>query len=187
MREVIFATGNKEKYQTAKHACDVNDIKLVQKNLDIAEIQDENPEKVAKDKASKAFLITGKPVVVTDDSWNFIGLNGFPGVYMHSINEWFTSEDFLRLILPLKNRSVILTQYLVYVDGKNQKIFKVQTKGKLLKEIRGKSEHPSHTVITLEGDNGLSIAEAYDKAVDKSSRMPGQIWHEFATWFNKQK
>jgi non-canonical purine NTP pyrophosphatase (RdgB/HAM1 family) len=185
MKEVVFSTGNDEKFLTAKHVCDHYSIQLTQRNVDVAEIQEENPEKVALDKASKAYTLVKQPVVITDDSWAFSGLKGFPGVYMHSINEWFAPEDFLRLILPLTDRKVVLTQYLVYDDGRAQKIFTRQTTGELLKEIRGNSKHSSHTVIALSGDNGMSIAEAYDQAKDKSTRKSAQIWHEFAEWFRE--
>jgi inosine/xanthosine triphosphate pyrophosphatase family protein len=186
MKELIFSTGNDEKFLTAKHTCDNYGIKLTQKSADIVEIQEESPEKVAVDKAAKAFALLKRPVVITDDSWSFSGLKGFPGVYMHSINEWFTPDDFLRLVLPLADRKAILTQYLVYDDGQEQKVFSKQTEGELLKEIRGTSKHPSHTVITLTGDNGLSIAEAYDQATDKSTRKSAQIWQDFADWFSKR-
>lgn len=183
MKQVIFSTGNAHKFLTAKHTCERYQIELTQKNVDITEIQEEDPLKVATDKAAKAFAIVGQPVVISDDSWAFSGLKGFPGVYMHSINAWFTAEDFLRLVLPLEDRSVTLTQYVVYADGHQQKIFTRNTHGQLLKEIRGRSPHPSHTIVTLDGDNGLSIAEAYDGGADKSSRQPALIWHEFAAWF----
>lgn len=185
MKGVIFSTGNAEKFITAKHVCDHYHIRLTQKNSDIVEIQEENSENIALDKASKAFALVNKPVVITDDSWAFSGLKGFPGAYMHSINEWFSPKDFLRLVLPLVDRKVVLTQYLVYQDRYDQKVFMWQTEGQLLKEIRGISEHPSHTIITLSGDNGLSIAEAFDQATDKSTRQSAKIWQDFAMWFKK--
>lgn len=183
MKRLLFSTGNAEKFLTAKHVCDYAGISLEQVAIEVTEIREENPENVALDKATKAFNEISKPLVITDDSWAFAGLKGFPGVYMHSINEWFTPEDFLRLTLPLENREVILTQYLVYVDSTQQKVFKRQTKGTLLKEIRGTSAHPSHTIITIDGDDGLSIAEAYDRAIDKSTRRSAQIWHDFVDWY----
>lgn len=183
--KLIFSTGNDEKFLTAKHVCDLFEIDLEQKDIDIAEIQEEDPEKVALDKALKAFELVRQPVVVTDDSWAFSGLRGFPGVYMHSINEWFAPEDFLRLIGPLEDRKVTLTQYLVFTDGKKQKIFTKKTNGTLLTEIRGKSKHPSHTIISLDGDGGQSIAEAYERASDKSTRRSAQIWHKFAEWYSR--
>lgn len=183
MKSLIFSTGNTEKFRTAHDACAIKNIDLQQVDIEITEIQEEDPEKVAIDKAQKAFAAIKKPLVITDDSWAFSGLNGFPGVYMHSMNHWFTPEDFLRLTKPLKDRGVILTQYLVFVDGPDMKVFSHQTQGILLNEVKGTSDHPSHTVISLEGDNGLSIAEAYDVAIDKSSRRSGQVWHDFTAWY----
>ena len=183
MNKLLFSTGNAEKFLTAKHVCDSVGITIEQIDIDITEIQDENPERVALDKAAKAFSVIAKPLVITDDSWAFEGLKGFPGVYMHSINEWFTPDDFLRLTLPLENREITLTRYLVYVDGSQRKVFKQQTKGILLKEVRGNSAESSHTIIALDGDNGLSVAEVYDRVTDKSSRRSAQIWHDFASWY----
>jgi inosine/xanthosine triphosphate pyrophosphatase family protein len=183
MKSLIFATGNAEKFLTAKHACDLSGLALEQRDVEVSEIQSEDPEKVALDKARKAFDIVRQPVVITDDSWAFSGLRGFPGVYMHSINEWFRSEDFLRLVLPLEDRGVTLTQYLVYIDGSGPKVFTRQTVGTLLKETRGTSKHPSHTVITLSGDDGLSIAEAFERTSDKSTRRSALVWHDFVAWY----
>ena len=184
MKRLIFSTGNAEKFLTAKHVCDLLGIDLEQRDIDVTEIQEEDPEKVAIDKAQKAFNEMGQPLVITDDSWSFAGLKGFPGVYMHSINQWFTPQDFIRLTLPLENREIVLTQYLVYMDSSQRKVFKRQTKGELLKEVRGTSKHPSLTVMTLLGDNGLSIAEVYDQASDKSTRRQAQIWHDFVKWYS---
>lgn len=183
MKQLVFLTGNAEKLSTAKTVCEKYGINIVQKKADTTEIQEEDPEKVALDKAAKAFSIVKQPVVITDDSWSFSGLNGFPGVYMHSINEWFTPEDFLRLTLSLADREVVFTQYLVYTDGVEQKTFTSQSKGSLLKEIRGKSKHTSHTVIAMEGDGGLSIAEAI-QASDRSARQSSRVWHDFAKWYS---
>ncbi len=185
MKRLIFSTGNALKFQTASDVCKKYDIALAQKDIDVVEIQDEDPRRVALDKAAKAFAVTGKPVVITDDSWSLEGLNGFPGVYMHSINEWFTPEDFLRLVLPLKNRKVTMTQYLVYTDGYNQKVFTQQSEGELLKEVRGQSKLSSYTVIAMTGDNGLSIAEAIAQAHDKSTRQTAQVWYDFVEWYSK--
>lgn len=183
MRQLLFSTSNNEKFLTAKHACDNAGIDLQRIEIDVVEIQEENPELVAIDKAKKAFKVVGEPIVITDDSWSFDGLKGFPGVYMHSMNEWLTPEDYLRLVLPLENREATLTQNLVYIDSTQHKVFRHQTKGQLLKEIRGQSKHSSHTIISLEGDNGLSIAEAYDNAMDKSTRQSAQVWYDFTEWY----
>lgn len=183
MQNIVFATGNHQKFATARDACRAFDIEVIQNDVDTLEIQSEDPEAVAIDKAIKSYQAVNQPIVITDDSWSFDGLNGFPGVYMHSMNHWFAPEDFLRLTNGLRNRTVTMTQYLVYHDGQNIKTFKQQAPGKLLGQIKGKSPFSSHTIIALDSDKGLSIAEAYDRAVDKSSRSTAKIWHDFAEWF----
>jgi len=183
VKKVLFCTTNSDKFATAKSVLDKADIPLEQIKKEVPEIQSEDPKEVAVDKARKVYELIKEPVVVTDDSWSFEGLNGFPGVYMHSMNQWFKPEDFLRLVLPLENRNVTLTQYLVYVDNKQTKVFLGQTKGTLLKEVKGVSDHPSHSVITLEGDDGISIAEAYTGKIDKSKRGSAKVWHEFVEWY----
>jgi len=186
MKKIIFVTGNLDKLQTAKDVAGKYGVDILQKDISIAEIQDENPRNIAQDKSNKAYEAVKLPVLVSDDTWCIPGLNGFPGPYMHSVNEWFTPDDFLRLTLPLENRVVTLTQYLVYTDGRNQKVFKHESNGKLLKEVRGSSEYPSHTIIALDSDNGLSIAEAHQTLKDRSLRDSSIVWHEFIDWFTQQ-
>jgi inosine/xanthosine triphosphate pyrophosphatase family protein len=185
MKQLLFSTGNILKFGIARHVCERYDIGLNQSEQDITEIQSEDPRAVALDKAYKAFEILQQPVVTTDDSWTFSGLRGFPGVYMHSVNKWFTPEDFLRLTLPLEDRSATLTQLLVYTDGHARKVFTRQSEGIILKEIRGHSPHPSHTIVSMVGDKGRSIAEAYDHTADTSDRKAAQVWHDFAQWYQK--
>lgn len=185
MKEVIFSTGNATKFVTASQACAKCGVRLVQQNLEIDEIQGEDAEKIAIDKATKAYALIKKPVVVSDNSWAFLGLKGFPGPYMSSINHWFTPEDFLHLTLPLTDRAVTLTQYIIYQNKDVRKVFTAQCKGKLLKEIRGISVHPNHTIITMSGDDGLSIAEVYNSSGDNSSRSIAELWKEFARWYIK--
>jgi XTP/dITP diphosphohydrolase len=184
MKTIIFSTGNDGKYTDSLLVCKLYEIDVIQRNIDVVEIQSEDPEKVAIDKAAKAYEILRKPLVVSDDSWAIPGLKGFPGVYMHSINEWFTPDDFLRLTQSLDDRRAILTQHLVYIDGVTTKLFKANLEGKLLTEIRGKSKHPSHTVIAMNGDNGLSIAEVHENELNRTNRDPALIWHNFAKWYS---
>ena len=183
MKKLLFNTGNRTKLLNAQQVCAHYGVKVVQENIEVNEIQSEDPRQVAINKAKSVYSLLKKPVVVSDDSWSFMGLDGFPGVYMHSVNTWLKPGDFLRLTLPLKDRRVILTQFLVYIDEHGEKIFADNTEGKLLNEIRGNSPHPSHTIISMPGDNGLSIAEAYEQGIDRSERKTAKIWHDFAKWY----
>ena len=183
MKQVIFATGNADKFATALAVCARHGIVVEQRNVNVLEIQSEDSKVIALDKATKAYELLHQPVVISDDSWAYLGLRGFPGAYMHSINEWFTPEDFLRLTSTLADRRVVLTRYVVYQDRDVQMVFTDQVEGELLREIRGNTMYANHTITTLAGDNGLSIAEVHDRNVDTATRRSVAIWQDFATWF----
>ncbi len=187
MEKIYFATGNLEKIQIAKTICQSTDIIIEPVSLDVDEIQGENPEIIVADKASRAFMLFGKPLVVSDDSWNIPALNGFPGPYMNFIHSWFTPKDFLRLMDGIENRTVILHQYLAYTDGKNTKIFNNNIPGVIINEVRGENKKsPNMSVIALDADKGKTIAEVFEQdeeAVVSRYESTRDVWHEFVDWY----
>lgn len=185
MQSIIFSTGNSEKFDIARKACKSAGIDLLQSVLDIPEIQGEDPELIIRDKAQKAFDLLSKPVVVSDDSWNIPGLNGFPGAYMKSIDHWFTTEDFLNLTRPLKDRRIILIQMLAYQDGTQQHVFRKEYVGTIVTEARGNYGKPVQKVISMPGDNSLTVAEVYDRKEIEAERPVSASWHQFIQWYQE--
>lgn len=183
MNKLIFCSGNSEKFSNALLVCEQYGIELEQASLEIDEIQSEDGDKIIIDKLNKAYELMQEPVIVSDDTWEIPALNGFPGPYMKSINHWFTAQDLLNLTFNLDDRSVFLIQRLGYKDGNTSKIFTNKTKGTLLKEIKGEYGVASHKLISMDGDNGLTIAEIYDKGLDKAEREIGGNWHELIVWY----
>lgn len=182
MGTIIFATGNTEKFDIAKAVCEPLGMPLEQRALHIDEIQGEESEAIIRDKAHKAFAIAGRPVIVSDDSWNIPGLRGFPGPYMKSIDHWFTPDDFLHLTRPLADRRIILVQLLAYQDAHRCHIVRKEHHGELLTEARGSYGKPLQKVVTMPGDKGLSIAEAYDRGTVRAERDVAAGWRELALW-----
>jgi hypothetical protein len=103
---------------------------------------------------------------------------------MKSINTWFSPEDYLRLTLPLKDRSIYLVQWIGYTDGTIVRTFEFKTKGTLLKEIKGNYGSANHKLVSMDGDSGKSIAEIYDQGLNREDRAVSRNWHEFAKWFS---
>jgi XTP/dITP diphosphohydrolase len=182
MKDLIFCTGNAEKFANAQLVCQQHSIALSQQQIDIDEIQSEDGEVIVRDKLQKAYQQVSQPLVVTDDTWLIPGLRGFPGPYMKSINHWFTPDDLLRLTLPLEDRNIFLVQWLGYTDGEITKVFTSRVPATLLKEVRGVYGSASHKLISLKSDNGLSIAEIYDKGLDRADRDAAVVWHNFLEW-----
>lgn len=187
MKPILFATGNSEKIAMAKNICDREKILIEPIKLEIDEIQGEDPEMIVRDKVIKAYEITKRPTIVSDDSWCIPALNGFPGAYMKSINEWFEPEDFLRLMHGIEDRRVVCQQYLAYMDGDLIKIFKNEIPGKFILEARGvNKKSPNMSVIVLDADNGKTIAEVFEQGEDvvaERYRNTRDVWHEFIEWY----
>jgi inosine/xanthosine triphosphate pyrophosphatase family protein len=186
VNSVIFSTGNWHKAAHATEVCIGYDIDLIQKELEIDEIQSEDGEKIVIDKANKAFEILNQPVVVSDDSWSITGLNGFPGAYMKSMNHWLSVDDFLRLTENLENRQIFMIGYLAYKDKDITKVFRQKREAHLMKEAKGKG-HSSGSIISMKGDNGLSINEVYTSDISHKDREVAKVWHEFADWYRNYK
>lgn len=185
MRQLLFVTSNKNKFRSAKLVFANAGIDLVQAAHEIEEIQGEDVEKIAHDKAQKAFDIVKKPMIINDDAWEIPGLRGFPGPYMKSINQWFTAEDFLRLTKDLEDRRIILRQFVVYQDDCQQKVFTKTTIGTLRKDISPYEDAPSARIKSVTTD-GRSLAEV--RATSPEQLIEAHtIWHDVVKWLTTQQ
>lgn len=184
MKRLCYATGNATKLLQAQKTCEPLGIELFQATVQIDEIQAASGESVALDKAAKTFAELKTPVVVSDDSWMIPGLNGFPGPYMKYMNEWLSSEDWLRLTNSLEDRRITLRQVVVYQDASQQKLFYVDIAGVLLDEIRGRADQTHDNITSFDGGQ-TSLGEHIEDKVSITADMPN-VWHEFAEWFNAQ-
>ncbi|MCA9318510.1 hypothetical protein KDA06_02615 [Candidatus Saccharibacteria bacterium] len=182
--QIVFVTSNLAKYNQAKLDCSQFGIKIVQDaSHDFTEIQSESGEEIARHKATAAFELLQKPLVISDDSWNIPGLGGFPGAYMKSINHWFTPEDWLRLTASLTDRRIILRQVVVYQDTAGQQVFIRELPGVLMKEIRGKSPYPHSTITSLDG--GKTTTAMWHERGESAAQGLASPWHDFAAWYTK--
>jgi inosine/xanthosine triphosphate pyrophosphatase family protein len=180
--QLIFVTGNREKFEIAEAVSRQYDLNLIQKSVPIDEIQGEESEPIVRHKARTAFNLIGEPLVVSDDFWRIPGLHGFPGPYMKSVAQWFSSEDFLRLTSHLTDRRIILDQSLCYDDGQVQRVFTMSHTGTLLTEARGTYGVSLQKVLSMPGDNGLSVAEAYDQGAEREDREVSVAWRQLFAW-----
>lgn len=184
MTELLYVTGNLNKIRQAAAICEPVGILLKPTTLDIVEIQAEDGEPIARDKAAKAFAALQQPLVVSDDTWIIPGLNGFPGPYASSVNKWFSVDDWVRLTKGLQDRRIILRQFVVYQDASQQKLFVVDIEGVILEEPRGESMYPHTTLTSLDGGKH-SNAEL--NAENKSSTAHlHNVWNDFADWFTAE-
>lgn len=98
-------------------------VTLIQEKVDIDEIQSSDGVRIATQKALDAYRIVQKPLFITDTFWSIPALNGFPGAYMKEVESWLTTDDFLRLLHGVSDRSIIAYDHIVYIENTATKIF----------------------------------------------------------------
>lgn len=184
MKQVVFVTSNEFKFKHAQHMTEPAGITLVHKHMDLQEIQSESGEEITRYKAGQAYDKLQHPVVVNDDTWLIPGLNGFPGPYMKSMNEWLTAQDWLNLTRPLKDRRIILQQHIVYQDAHGQHYFLQEIEGILLDEIRSSHKH-AHLAITSFDNGAHSGAELVDANLPAVNPSTPTAWHKFSDWLTR--
>jgi XTP/dITP diphosphohydrolase len=183
MKQFIFVTSNDHKVTIAKTVCDGAGIEFERKDVDFLEIQSDNAKEIALHKARQAYAEFNEPVAVTDDSWMFPGLNGFPGPYMKYMNQWLTPQDFLNLTKDLDDRRVFMRQAVAYKDGDTEKVFEADIEAVLLKEIRGQSKISHFNVISFDGGKH-SMAEGEDTRINAIAQIDN-AWHQLCDWLKQ--
>ena len=104
-------------------------------NFDLDEIQSLNPKLIAEHKVKQAYELVGQPVFVEDTCLFIDELGNLPGPFI----KFFITELGLKKICNLvaKNRNATAVSTVGYFDGKNLKIFVVESKGKIAKIPKG--------------------------------------------------
>lgn len=148
---------------------------------DIDEIQSHNASKIAIAKAEAAYAQLKKPLVVNDHFWSINALNGFPGGYMKDVQAWFEAGDFINLMKNKSDKSVVMTEYVVYFDGKTLKQFNVQFPGRIIDEERGGGRVSFERVVVYDGTD-KTIAEHID-AGEHARDIHVSAWHMFGEWY----
>lgn len=165
-KHINLVTGNPRKIEEATATLSQYDIAVEIINIDIDEIQHRDPLKITEAKVRAAYEKVGKPVVA----------------------HWLTPEDFLALLRDKDDWQIILHDIVAYYDGHNLQTFIFDQPGKFVAPPRGKSGASVNKIITMDGSNGLTISEVFDRrdqglAVETDTL---QQWHQFAQWYIMQ-
>ena len=182
---LYYATGNSEKFADAKRFFEKRGIVIKQLNVEVDEIQNDNLEKIALNKALAVYEQVKKPLFVNDAGWLIPALNGFPGPYMKDINQWFRPQDFILLLSDKKDRRVILRDTIVYIDEFGSQVFTNDCLGLILSEPYGAEGRPSDNVISLTKSK-KSIAEEVKNGnflLDDEEKA----WSDFVKWLKLNK
>lgn len=161
---LVFVTGNKDKFADAQSTLSKYGISISQEKLDIDELQSLDGVKISQDKAKKAYQQLQTPLIVNDTVWMIPSLQNFPGPYMKFANDSFTPQDWLDLMSNKADddRKVVMREIVTYIDLEKMESFYRDVTGEFLFKIAGDDGVPSDKVISFTGDD-ITIAESRDQ------------------------
>jgi XTP/dITP diphosphohydrolase len=169
METLYFVTSNEGKIKEAEM---ILGMPIHAVKADLEEIQSLGLEKIARDKAERAFAIVGKPLFVDDVSLRVEAWNGFPGPFVKHFLEAVGNDGFLRLMKNEANRELTAMASIGFHNGKKILTFTGEVKGTLAAEPRGSGGWgwdpvfiPAHTKktyaeLTAEEKNAVSHRRA---------------------------
>lgn len=136
-KETVFVTGNINKLKEFE---EILGIQLLQKNLDLDEIQSLDSDEVVIKKAQAAYEKIIKPLVVEDSSLSLNVWKGLPGALI----VWFTNktigvEGLLKMLENESNREAQVKISIGYCDENGPKVFSAVTDGQITREQRGEN------------------------------------------------
>lgn len=187
IKQLIFATGNSRKIKECKLAMDKIGVEVISIKLNIHEIQHLDAVKVTEHKAMDAYKLLNKPVAVNDTYWSISSLKGFPGAYMKDIDQWFSEDDWLRLMNGT-DRKIICHDNVAYIDHKAKlHLYSVTKQAIFVDEPRGKEEVNTPMERLVSFDNGKhTLAELHDNRKLAFENPDDYCWAGLAAYLDEQ-
>ncbi len=171
---VYFVTSNPMKLREMRsavehphlHACD----------FDLPELKHDSIEKIADDKARRAYAIVGRPVLCTDGGIFMDAYEGFPGPNSKQAATKLKPEGLLRLLAGVENRNGSRRNAAAFFDGFQMSVEVSEVPVRFSEEPRG--TFPSYPMdkilipVTAANPAGLTYAEMPPEERGRTSEVP---------------
>ena len=136
LSSVFFASSNENKFREARDVLSKFGINLQFLKSNLVEIQSDNLEEIAQHKASQAFSLCSKPVIIEDDGLFIKSLKGFPGPYSSFVFNTIGNKGILKLVLT--NRKASFLSVIAYCEKQDDvMLFDASVSGKISKRSYG--------------------------------------------------
>lgn len=185
--KIIFATGNKLKFEIASNILKEYGVELVQQKIETPEIQAETGKAIAEFSANFASQQLKVSVVKTDVSYHILALNGFPGPFVKFVNKWLSAQDILNLMNGKKDRRIEIVEFLTFATSEGETTtFETKSDCVLAEKITDDSKGTTF--------DKLIIREGYDvpqnllsqEQLDKMFYEQVKVWHDLGKYIKKQ-
>jgi XTP/dITP diphosphohydrolase len=137
LSSVYFASSNQNKFEEARSILSEFGISLKFFKCSLEEIQACTLEEIAQHKASQAYLLCSKPVIVEDAGLFIAPLKGFPGPYSSFVFDTIGNKGILKLLS--KQRNAVFQSVIAYCERKQDiMLFEASVQGRISKKLQGK-------------------------------------------------
>ncbi len=150
MTDITFITGNQGKVDALAHWLGFS---LKHHKLDLEELQDLDPVKVAEHKVKQAYEVLQTPVLIEDVAIWFTALGRLPGTYIKWFIEEIGNEGLCRLLKDFDDRSATASVIYGYYDGKTMRTFEGQATGVIAGAPRGNNGFGWDPIFIPDGSN----------------------------------
>lgn len=153
MVELVYVTGNKSKVAAAKVCMEPLGIKIIQKDLDIPEIQADTNEEVAMEASKLASSILKMDCVKNDGGLIIPALNGFPGPYTKYVEQTLGENGIISLMKGIKNREAYWIEAWGYTEyGKDPVVFIGKFEGTISEFVEGENGYGYDKIFIPKGE-----------------------------------
>ena len=182
--ELFFVSSNENKFQETERILSNFGMQINFFKTTLEEIQSNDLNDIAEQKAINAYGIVKKPIIIEDDGLFIDSLNGFPGPYSSYVYDTIGNKGIMDLLENYQVRDAKFVSIIAYCDNdRGVKLFESSIPGKISPIIE-KGGWGYDPIFIPDGES-KTYANVSDK--DKFSHRSAALT-KFSNWFlDKQK
>ncbi len=146
--KITFVTTNKGKVNELKKLLQ---IEVIQKDIDLPEIQSLDLKEIIEKKAFEAYKIIQTPVIVEDTSLVFHALGKLPGPLIKWFLKELETEGLCKMMNQYKDKTATAQNMLGLFDGKNISFFSGEIEGSIATDPIGQNGFGWDAIFIPEG------------------------------------
>ena len=177
--ELFFVSSNENKFQETERILSNFGMQINFFKTTLEEIQSNDLNDIAEQKAINAYEIVKKPVIIEDDGLFIDSLNGFPGPYSSYVYDTIGNKGIMNLLENCETRDAKFVSIIAYCDSDcDVKLFESSIPGKISSIIE-KGGWGYDPIFIPDGES-KTYANVSDK--DKLSHRAASL-KKFSSWY----
>lgn len=183
---IVFATGNKFKFEVISKTLQQYGIEFEHKNVEMFEPDSDSLTEIALSKAKQAFSKLKVPLIVEDTGFYSEAYPGFPGTNPKWVFEKIGYEGIFKL-LSGKSRKIFIHTVICFIDGSgNHKFFEGKWHGKISKKVimPKVSAMPYARIFIPDGEKRASVEMSFEEKDKITQRSIAA--HKLGQWLKEK-